>query len=220
MPRRPRLETYRRKRDFRKTPEPRGKARPRAQAPRFAVQEHDATAHHYDLRLEAEGVLKSWAVPKGPSLDPDVKRLAMPTEDHPMDYASFEGVIPEDNYGAGPVIVWDHGTFVNLSEIDGRMIPFAEAVRRGHAKFWLQGEKLAGGFALIKTAIAGRRPSWLLMKMRDAAAEPDRDLVRERPESVLSGRTIEDVLAGRPVRRRRRTASHAHGPRARTRKAA
>src|SRR6266550_1865439 len=138
------LKTYRKKRDFKRTPEPSGEpARRRSKLPMFVIQKHDATRLHYDFRIEAEDVLKSWAVPKGPSTNPLDKRLAMPTEDHPMSYARFEGVIPEGNYGAGPVIVWDIGTYRNLSDV-----PVEEALRKGHVKIWIDGKKVKGGYAL------------------------------------------------------------------------
>src|SRR6266508_4255067 len=144
------LATYREKRNFRRTPEPRRRVHRPGRKPIFVIQQHAARALHYDFRLESGGVLKSWAVPKGPSLKPKDKRLAMPTEDHPMEYADFEGVIPEGEYGAGPVIVWDRGTFRNLTEDGGKEIPVEEAVERGHVKVWLEGEKLTGGFALTR----------------------------------------------------------------------
>jgi DNA ligase D-like protein (predicted 3'-phosphoesterase) len=193
------LDRYRRKRDPKRTPEPMGgRGRRRSsKRPRFVIQQHDATAMHYDFRLEAEGVLKSWAVPKGPSTDPRDKRLAMPTEDHPMEYASFEGVIPEGEYGAGPVIVWDEGTFRNLTEENGREIPLARGVERGHVKFWLDGEKLQGGWSLRRTTI-GRdaREKWLLVKLKDEEADARRNPVSSQPESVRSGRTIRQVAKG------------------------
>src|SRR5919109_3820024 len=161
------LEKYRQKRNFAKTPEPSGRSKNKKQSKRrlrFVVQKHDATRLHYDFRLETNsGVLKSWAVPKGISLDPAVKRLAIPTEDHPLDYIDFEGVIPEDNYGAGPVIVWDTGTYRNLTERDGKEVPVGQAIDEGHVSFWLEGSKLHGGYALTRTGKGGR-PRWLLVK--------------------------------------------------------
>jgi DNA ligase D-like protein (predicted 3'-phosphoesterase) len=157
--------------------------------PRFVIQKHAASSLHYDLRLEAGGVLKSWAVPKGPSTDPRAKRLAVQVGDHPLDYADFEGVIGTGREGAGQVIVWDAGTYRPLT--DG---PVAEALERGHLSVWLEGEKLRGGWTLQRTS-AGPKPRWLLVKRRDEAADAEREPVATRPESVLSGRTIED-LAG------------------------
>lgn len=190
------LREYRRKRDFGRTPEPSKRGR-RRRAPRFVIQKHDASSLHYDFRLEAGGVLKSWAVPKGPSTDPREKRLAMATEDHPLSYGDFEGVIPEGEYGAGPVIVWDAGTYRNLSEEGGTEIPVEEAVDRGHVKVWLEGTKLRGGWSLRRTAIGrSARAKWLLVKLRDEQADARRRPVSSQPESVLTGRTIEDVASG------------------------
>jgi DNA ligase D-like protein (predicted 3'-phosphoesterase) len=182
------LRAYREKRDFRRSPEPRGtRGRGRKKAPRFVIQKHDATSLHYDFRLETEGVLKSWAVPKGPSTDPREKRLAMPTEDHPLAYADFEGVIPEGEYGAGTVIVWDYGSYRNLGEE-----PVERALEQGHATVWLEGEKLRGGYALTRIG-KGKRERWLLVKMDDEGADRRRNPVSSQPESVLSGKTIEQV---------------------------
>jgi DNA ligase D-like protein (predicted 3'-phosphoesterase) len=195
-----RLASYHRKRDFRRTPEPAGDTKKRTAAPIFVIQKHDATRLHYDFRLQAGDVLKSWAVPKGPSTDPAMKRLAIPTEDHPLEYADFEGVIPEGQYGAGPVIVWDAGTFKNLTAKDGKEVPLQKAVQDGHLKVWLEGKKLRGGYALTRV---GRGNLWLLVKMKDSEADPARDPVREEPASVLSGLTIEQMARGN----RRRAAS-------------
>jgi DNA ligase D-like protein (predicted 3'-phosphoesterase) len=188
------LRRYRERRNFQVTPEPAGRrTKPRLRAARFVVQKHDATRLHYDFRLEVDGVLKSWAVPKGPSTDPREKRLAMPTEDHPLDYIDFEGVIPEGNYGAGPVIVWDTGTYENRNrDRAGKTVPMGAVLAKGHASFALHGKKLEGAYALTRVA-AGPKPRWLLVKMRDAAANLRSDVVAARPESSLSGRTIEEV---------------------------
>jgi DNA ligase D-like protein (predicted 3'-phosphoesterase) len=149
----------------------------------FVVQEHQATAHHFDLRLEVEGKMRSWAVPKGPSLDPAVKRLAVEVEDHAISHNDFEGQLD-----GGAVIVWDRGSY----EQGGR-VAWPEALERGHAVFVLHGEKLRGGFALQRTRTA-TKPQWLLIKRRDEQAQPGSDLVSERPESVRSGRTLEQLL--------------------------
>ncbi|HXJ63735.1 MAG TPA: DNA polymerase ligase N-terminal domain-containing protein [Actinomycetota bacterium] len=194
------LATYRAKRNFAKTPEPKAARGRRRKEPRFVIQQHDATAMHYDFRLEAGGVLKSWAVPRGPSTNPRDKRLAMPTEDHPMAYGSFEGVIPKGQYGAGPVIVWDAGTYRNLTERNGEEVPMEEALRRGHAKFWLEGHKLRGGWALTRTPVGGTaREKWLLVKLKDDEADARRNPVSTQPESVVSGRTIADMRRGGPA---------------------
>lgn len=163
---------------------------PPAVKPMFVVQKHDASSLHYDFRLEAGGVLKSWAVPKGPSTDPRDRRLAMAVEDHPLGYGDFEGVIPEGEYGAGPVIVWDTGTYRNLTERDGSRVPIERALADGHATVWLEGEKLVGGFSLRRMG-EGRR--WLLVKKRDEHADARRNPVSTRPESVKSGRRIEEL---------------------------
>jgi DNA ligase D-like protein (predicted 3'-phosphoesterase) len=149
----------------------------------FVVQEHAATAHHFDVRLEVDGVMRSWAVPKGPSLDPAAKRLAVQVADHDCSHNDFEGPL-----GSGGVIVWDRGTY----EQGGR-VPWPEALDRGHAVFVLHGEKLRGGFALQRTR-PGAKPQWLLVKRRDDDARPGSDIVAEAPRSVVSGRTLEDVL--------------------------
>jgi DNA ligase D-like protein (predicted 3'-phosphoesterase) len=198
------LGRYRSKRDFAATPEPKGRRARGPRQARFVIQKHDATALHYDFRLEAGGVLKSWAVPKGPSTNPRDKRLAMPTEDHPVDYATFEGLIPEGEYGAGPVIVWDQGTYRNLTIRDGDEVPVSQALEDGHLKFWLDGEKLTGGYSLRRTTIGrDRREKWLLVKLSDEAADARRNPVSSQPRSVLSGRTIQEVAAGARSRRRR-----------------
>lgn len=152
--------------------------------PRFVIQQHDATTLHYDFRLEVDGALRSWAVPKGPSTDPRVKRLAVQVEDHSLGYADFEGMIGE-GYGSGAVIVWDRGTYSNLDE-DRSM---ADSLAGGHAKFWLEGEKLTGGWTLQRTS-DGNKPQWLLIKRRDEHADARRNPESTQPESVTSGRTI------------------------------
>jgi DNA ligase D-like protein (predicted 3'-phosphoesterase) len=181
------LEDYGRKRDFRRTPEPKGGSRGRrSKAASFVIQKHAASRLHYDFRLEVDGVLKSWAVPKGPACDPSQKRLAVPTEDHPLAYAGFEGVIPAGQYGAGRVIVWDRGTYRSLSNV-----PMAEALASGHVTFELDGEKLKGNWALTRWK-TGNNESWLLVKMTDEHADPKGD-VTTKDRSVLSGRTLEQV---------------------------
>jgi bifunctional non-homologous end joining protein LigD len=184
------LEEYMRKRDFSATPEPSGVIGEGSKKPIFVIQKHDASNLHYDLRLESEGVLKSWALPKGPSMDPKVKRLAVPTEDHPMAYSDFEGVIPEGHYGAGAVIVWDFGVFRNVKGDD---VSFAENLEDGHATIFLEGAKLKGDFALIRTNRGGKRLQWLFFKMKDEYAEPGSDIVSEKPSSSKTGRSLVEV---------------------------
>lgn len=182
------LSTYRSKRDLSASGEPSGGVS--GEQPRFVVQRHEASSLHFDFRLEADGVLKSWAVPKGPSLDPRQKRLASPTEDHPLDYAEFEGSIPEGTYGAGTVIVWDTGTYRNLSSHRGDTVSIPEALEHGHVKVWLDGAKLRGGYAL--TRMRGRE-SWLLVKTDDEHADRRRNPVSTQPESVLTERRNYDI---------------------------
>ncbi len=181
------LQEYQRKRDFNATPEPAGKrARPRsAHALQYCIQKHDASHLHYDFRLELDGTLKSWAIPKGPSLDPKVRRLAVHVEDHPLDYANFEGSIPEGHYGAGDVIVWDRGVWE--PEGDPR-----EAYAKGKLRFRLQGEKLSGVWNLFRTHLAGKKEQWMLVKSHDGQAhsETDYSIVEALPDSVLSERTL------------------------------
>jgi DNA ligase D-like protein (predicted 3'-phosphoesterase) len=155
--------------------------------PRFVIQKHAARSLHYDFRLEVDGVLKSWAVPKGPSLDPREKRLAVQVEDHPLSWGDFEGTIPEGQYGAGAVIVWDAGEYRTID----RKLPTEEALAQGHARFWLEGHKLRGGWSLQRM----RDRNWLLVKHRDEYADARRRPASTQPESVLSGRTIEQVAA-------------------------
>jgi DNA ligase D-like protein (predicted 3'-phosphoesterase) len=192
MKRKDPLETYRNKRDFTLTREPAGRLKERpSKRPIFVIQKHDASRLHYDFRIESGGVLKSWAIPKGPSTNPKEKRLAMPTEDHPMEYRKFEGVIPEGEYGAGAVIVWDSGTYRNLSEKKGHEVPIEEALRHGRVKIWLDGEKLKGGYAF--TRIVTKPARWLLVKMNDSEANARGDITKIAPHSVLSGKTVEEL---------------------------
>ena len=190
------LATYRQKRDFSKTKEPAGKAR-RKQGNRYVIQKHDASHLHYDFRLELGGVLLSWAVPKGPTLDPSVKRLAVQTEDHPLEYGNFEGSIPEGEYGGGTVMVWDRGTWEPEGDAE-------RAYEKGHLSFQLHGEKLTGGWHLVKTQRRGQKQStWLLFKAKDEAAKPgDRSLLEKNGKSALTGRDLKAIAAGKPVKAR------------------
>ena len=182
------LQTYRAKRNFAKTPEPSGGAVEPA-GNRFVVHKHHATADHYDLRLQVGGVLKSWAVPKGPSLNPADKRLAVETEDHPLEYIDFEGVIPKGEYGGGPMIVWDTGTWAPMDDVE-------KSLKSGSFKFRLAGEKLNGGWMLarLKGKPGESKKNWLLFKERDLAADEKTDILSVRPESVKSGRRIEELV--------------------------
>ncbi len=202
------LEEYRRKRKFTATPEPVGRVWRAGCSHIFVVQKHDASRLHYDFRLEINGVLVSWAVPKGPSMNPAEKRLAIRTEDHPLEYADFEGVIPEGQYGSGTVMVWDKGTY---QPEDG--IPQDEQLARGKINVVLHGKKLRGGFALVQTGKRAVGPSqgkrWLLIKHRDEHVDASWDI--ESPKfdrSVLTGRTLEEIKEGRPGKKRRTCRPH------------
>jgi DNA ligase D-like protein (predicted 3'-phosphoesterase) len=194
-----RLTTYKSKRDFRKSPEPHATGTSKWKKDRnriFVIQEHDASHLHYDFRIEMEGVLKSWAVPKGPSTNPADKRLAVATEDHPLSYADFEGVIPEHEYGAGTVIVWDAGPYRNISrDPHGKPLAIQKAYARGLVEIWLEGKKIRGGYALVNSKLRGDERNWLLVKMRDEAADARRNPVSTEPKSVMSGLTIRQVRA-------------------------
>jgi bifunctional non-homologous end joining protein LigD len=222
------LREYRRKRRFDVTPEPAGRPGSPARTTRrlrYVIHKHQASHLHYDLRLEWNGVLLSWAVPKGPSLDPSVKRLAMRVEDHPVEYADFEGIIPEGEYGAGTVMVWDRGTWIPEDpDVDA-------ALRRGELKFTLHGTKLKGSWVLVRTRsgypASSRRPAWLWIKHRDAYAS-DRDVTTTMPRSVISNRklaeiaqagggNVEKAAAGDPPGAGRPAPQAARAPRSRTR---
>jgi bifunctional non-homologous end joining protein LigD len=187
-----RLKKYKEMRDFGGTPEPAGGKPKRGKLPIFVIQKHHATQLHYDFRLEMEGVLKSWAVPKGPSYDPTVKRLAMMTEDHPYDYAFFEGVIPAGNYGAGNVIIWDNGTWEFIEPGDDPV----KALQQGKLTFRLYGKKMFGEWALVK--IKGRSPKgneWLLIKHRDKYANANVDVTEVAPRSIISNLDVDEIGA-------------------------
>jgi bifunctional non-homologous end joining protein LigD len=178
------LKDYEKKRRFTKTPEPGPEKKTTRTGRMFVVQKHRASHLHYDFRLEADGVLKSWAIPKGPALDPKVKRLAMQVEDHPVDYAKFEGVIPEGEYGGGTVMVWDYGTYEPENTDD-----VAAAIRKGELKFSLKGKKLMGSWALVRT----RNRQWLLIKHRDYYAAEGVDVMEVAPASILTRRTLAEI---------------------------
>ncbi|MEZ2331442.1 DNA ligase D [Mesorhizobium sp. RCC_202] len=210
------LEQYQAKRDFKKTAEPAGKvARGNKTAGIFVVQKHAATRLHYDFRLEYDGVLWSWAVTRGPSLDPHEKRLAVHVEDHPVDYAAFEGTIPKGEYGGGSVIVWDEGKWIP----DGDP---AKAMKKGHIDFELEGHKLNGRWHLVrlKPRPGEKRDNWLLIKSDDAAARPGTDILEEEPKSVKSGLTIEEVGAGKAAKGQKPKVWHSNKPAAGKAKAA
>jgi bifunctional non-homologous end joining protein LigD len=185
------LDKYKEKRNFRVSPEPSGKSPAGASAKRnllYVIQKHRASQLHYDFRLEFKGVLLSWAVPKGPSLDPSVKRLAMQVEDHPLEYGKFEGVIPEGEYGGGTVMVWDNGEWIPESD------DVEAALEKGDLKFTLEGKKLRGSWVLVRTRGFGSKlgKSWLLIKHRDKYAS-DKDITASQPRSVLSKRLLANI---------------------------
>jgi bifunctional non-homologous end joining protein LigD len=196
------LRDYRRKRDFARTPEPSGDARlGRGAELEYVVQKHAASQLHFDLRLEMGGVMKSWAVPKGPSLDPSVKRLAVEVEDHPIEYNGFEGTIPEGGYGAGTVMLWDRGTYVPEDAELGEAPESAlqRGYREGRIAFTVQGERLHGSFTLVRTdrgEAGGRKPQWLLIKRADDFADPEHDVVEEVSTSVATSRTMDEIATG------------------------
>ena len=192
------LAEYRRKRDFTRTAEPIGGSAPSKQKLAFVIQKHAASRLHYDLRLELDGVMKSWAVPKGPSLDPSVKRLAMEVEDHPIEYNKFEGTIPQGEYGGGTVMLWDRGTYSYGGSDPDPM----EGLRRGYAKgdlkFVLNGKRLKGSWVLVRMRRdRPGKPQWLLIKHRDEYAAPDSDVTGEIQTSVATGRSMEEIATGR-----------------------
>lgn len=195
------LTEYRRKRDFTKTAEPAGGGARRTGELRFVIQKHAASHLHYDLRLEIDGVMKSWAVPKGPSADPKVRRLAMQVEDHPVEYNSFEGTIPAGEYGGGTVMLWDTGTY-SIEDAGDRPQNSAahDEYDRGELKLDFHGERIQGSYALVRTkgqmrGNSSSKPSWLLLKHRDddARSEQDSDLTDEFTDSVVSGRSMDEI---------------------------
>ncbi|HSD87463.1 MAG TPA: DNA polymerase ligase N-terminal domain-containing protein, partial [Kofleriaceae bacterium] len=182
------LAKYRSMRDFKQTSEPAGDRPPRSAGNSFVIQQHAARRLHYDFRLELDGVLLSWSVPKGPSLSPTERRLAVRVEDHPIDYADFEGIIPKGQYGGGTVCVWDRGTWEPEGDAH-------EAMRKGRLTFRLDGQKLHGAWHLIRTKPTDKQETWLLFKSRDEAANESLDIVTAKPESVITGRTLEEIAA-------------------------
>jgi len=183
------LKDYQDKRDFNQTREPMDNKNASYDQPIFVIQKHDAQNLHYDFRIQSKGVLKSWAIPKGPSTDPSIKRLAIETEDHPLDYADFEGVIPEGNYGGGKVIIWDKGPYENHSNKNGNSLSVDQAYDKGHLSIWLKGEKLVGGYELVHM----HDDQWLFIKSDDSEADARRKPTHTEPESVVSGKEVKDL---------------------------
>lgn len=185
------LTQYRKKRHFAQTPEPYGSQQvKKSKELKFVVHKHAASHLHFDLRLEINGVLVSWAVPKGPSTDPRIKRLAIETEDHPIEYLTFEGTIPEGEYGGGTVMVWDIGTFKNIKEKNGRPVSVSQSYKNGTIEIELYGKKLHGKWALIRTKLGKNDRNWLLIKMRDAYAGKK---IAQVTKSALTGRTMKQI---------------------------
>ena len=222
------LTEYRRKRDFSRTAEPSGDE-PRAKAPkpsrgakplRFVIQKHAASHLHFDLRLELDGVMKSWAVPKGPSLDPSVKRLAMQVEDHPISYNTFEGTIPEGEYGGGTVMLWDRGRYLPA---DGDPASLRTGLQKGRLDFVMLGDRLKGGFTMVRSGRDTAKPQWLLFKRTDEYADTTRDVVADATTSVTTGRTMEEIAgsdgavwsSNRTATKKKRTAVKQRRPAAR-----
>ncbi len=195
----PPLAEYRRKRDFSKTSEPAGGTLTRIKHPlRFVVQKHAASHLHFDVRLELDGVMKSWAVPKGPSLDPAVKRLAMQVEDHPIEYNTFEGIIPAGEYGGGTVMLWDRGSYTFWQDDPDPVARLREGFAKGDFKFVLLGERLKGSFVLVRLRRGNPdKPQWLLIKHQDEFAKPGSDIVDDETTSVTTGRTMDEIRTER-----------------------
>lgn len=184
------LSQYSKRRNVKKSKEPKAKVASSLGNPSFVVQQHAARSMHYDLRLEVDGVMKSWAVPKGPSLNPRMRRLAILTDDHPLSYKNFEGTIPEGEYGAGKVIVWDRGKYKNIKKNkQGRPLTMKGAFKLGTIEVELRGKKLRGAFALIR--MSGK--NWLLIKMKDDYADSRKNIIKSEPHSVKSGKTIKKL---------------------------
>lgn len=190
------MKTYNEKRNFSKTKEPEDiPSKRQNKKPIFVIQKHDATNLHYDFRLEIDNTLKSWSVPKGPSTDPSVKRMAIPTEDHPIPYADFEGVIPQGEYGGGTVMIWDTGTIEsNKHDDEGNIISLEDSFKAGSIEVTLHGKKLQGGYNLVKMKGGKMKGNWLLMKQDDAQADARRNPVSTQSKSVVSGRTLKQIV--------------------------
>ena len=189
------MKSYNEKRDFNKTKEPKEvPSKSRNEKPIFVIQKHDATNLHYDFRLEIDNTLKSWSVPKGPSTDPSVKRMAIPTEDHPIAYADFEGVIPQGEYGGGTVMIWDTGTIEsNKKDDEGNIISLKESFETGSIEVTLHGKKLKGGYNLVEMKGGKMKGNWLLMKQDDSEADARRNPVSTQANSVISGRSLKEI---------------------------
>lgn len=193
------LADYRRKRNFAKTAEPKGgRVAAREKSLAFVIQKHAARNLHFDLRLELDGVMKSWAVPKGPTLDPSVKRLAMQVEDHPIEYNDFEGIIPEGEYGGGTVMLWDRGTYTYPEKVPDPTEQLRQGYAKGDLKFELRGKRLRGSWVLVRIRRGDpNKPQWLFIKHRDRFAKPGSDIVAEKQLSIATRRTMKGIATGR-----------------------
>jgi len=189
------MKTYNEKRDFSKTKEPKdGAYKNKGDNPIFVVQKHDATNLHYDFRLEIDNTLKSWSVPKGPSTSPSIKRMAIPTEDHPLAYADFEGTIPEGEYGGGTVMIWDRGNIESIKrDEEGNLISLEESYEMGSVEVDLKGKKLKGGYNLVRMKGGKMRGNWLLMKQEDKYANSRKNIVESETRSAVTDRTLEEI---------------------------
>ena len=191
---------YEKKRDFSKTSEPRGGGKKAGRKPVFVIQKHKATTLHCDFRLEISGALKSWSVPKGPSTDPRVKRMAIPTEDHPLEYANFEGTIPKGEYGGGTVMLWDRGTFKNIKkDKEGHELSLSESFKLGTLEVDLRGKKIYGGYALVRMNSGRMKGNWLLIKMDDDKADARRNPTNTENRSVVSSRDMDEIARGNGI---------------------
>ena len=192
------MKTYNEKRDFSKTGEPKdGSYKNKGDNPIFVIQKHDATNLHYDFRLEIDNTLKSWSVPKGPSTSPSVKRMAIPTEDHPLAYADFEGTIPEGEYGGGTVMIWDRGTIESIKkDEEGNIISLEESYKMGSVEVELKGKKLKGGYTIVRMKGGKMRGNWLLMKQDDKYANARKNPVETETKSAVTGRSLEEIARG------------------------
>lgn len=199
------MKTYSEKRDFRKTSEPKnGNYKNRSDKPIFVVQKHDATNLHYDFRLEIDGTLKSWSVPKGPSTSSITKRMAIPTEDHPLAYADFEGNIPEGEYGGGTVMVWDRGELESIKkDEEGKLLTLEESYEMGSLEIRLFGKKLKGGYNLIRMKGGKMRGNWLLVKQEDEFADARKNPVEKQQKSVITGRSLEEIAEAENEKRKK-----------------
>lgn len=189
------MKSYNEKRDFSRTKEPKDEGSKKENSqPIFVIQKHDATNLHYDFRLKIDGTLKSWSVPKGPSLDPSVKRMAIPTEDHPIPYADFEGTIPEGEYGGGTVMIWDKGSIKSIKkDEEGKTISLEESFEAGSVEVELKGKKLKGGYNLVKMKGGKMSGNWLLMKQDDEYADTGKDILKTAAKSAVSGRDLAEI---------------------------